>query len=90
MKIQFPSALPFVFSGAKVAVTLAVIGGVIGEFVGSTEGLGNLLMVANSQINSPLAWASLVALSVLGILLFGGVALAERLLMPWVEENRHG
>ena len=90
MKIQFPAALPFVFSGAKVAVTLAVIGGVIGEFVGSTEGLGNLLMVANSQINSPLAWASLVALSVLGILLFGAVALAERLLMPWVKENRHG
>jgi NitT/TauT family transport system permease protein len=90
MKIQFPAALPFVFSGAKVAVTLAVIGGVIGEFVGSTEGLGNLLMVANSQINSPLAWASLVALSVLGILLFGAVALAERILMPWVEENRHG
>jgi len=89
-KIQFPAALPFVFSGAKVAVTLAVIGGVIGEFVGSTEGLGNLLMVANSQINSPLAWASLVALSVLGILLFAGVVLAERIFMPWAEENRHG
>ncbi|MBP1739748.1 MAG: transporter permease [Deltaproteobacteria bacterium] len=89
-KIQFPAALPFVFSGAKVAVTLAVIGGVIGEFVGSTEGLGNLLMVANSQINSPLAWASLVALSVLGILLFAAVVLAERIFMPWAEENRHG
>jgi len=89
-KIQFPAALPFVFSGAKVAVTLAVIGGVIGEFVGSTEGLGNLLMVANSQINSPLAWASLVVLSVLGILLFAAVVLAERIFMPWAEENRHG
>ncbi len=90
MKIQFPSALPFVFSGAKVAVTLAVIGGVIGEFIGSTEGLGNLLMVANSQINSPLAWASLIALSVLGILLFAAVVVAERLCMPWANENRHG
>ena len=90
MKIQFPAALPFVFSGAKVAVTLAVIGGVIGEFIGSTEGLGNLLMVANSQINSPLAWASLVALSVLGILLFAAVVLAERILMPWAQEHRHG
>ena len=90
MKIQFPAALPFVFSGVKVAVTLAVIGVVIEEFVRSTQGLGNLLMVANSQINSPLAWASLVALSVLGILLFGAVALAERILMPWVEQNRHG
>jgi len=89
-KIQFPAALPFVFSGAKVAVTLAVIGGVIGEFVGSTEGLGNLLMVANSQINSPLAWASLVALSVLGILLFAAVVLAERIFMPWAGERGHG
>jgi NitT/TauT family transport system permease protein len=73
-----------------VAVTLAVIGGVIAEFVGSTEGLGNLLMVANSQINSPLAWASLVALSVLGILLFGAVVLAERIFMPWAGERGHG
>jgi NitT/TauT family transport system permease protein len=82
-KVQFPAALPFIFSGAKVAVTLAVIGAVIGEFVGSVSGLGNLLLTANSQMDSPLAWAALVWLSVLGILLFGAVALAERLLMPW-------
>lgn len=82
-KIQLPSALPFIFSGAKIAVTLAVIGAVIGEFIGSTEGLGNLLLVANSQINTPLAWASLAVLSWLGMLLYGGVVLAERLLMPW-------
>ena len=56
-KIRFPAALPFVISGSKVAITLAVIGAVIGEFVGSTEGLGNLLLVANSQINTPLAFA---------------------------------
>src|SRR5581483_3414715 len=63
-KVQFPAALPFVFSGAKVAITLAVIGAVIGEFVGSVNGLGNLLLSANSQLNSPLAWAALVWLSV--------------------------
>jgi len=83
MKVQFPAALPFVFSGAKVAVTLAVIGAVIGEFVGSSAGLGNLLLVANSQLNSPLAWAALIWLSVLGIVLFLMVVVAERLLMPW-------
>ena len=60
LKVQFPSALPFIFSGAKVAVTLAVIGAVIGEFVGSMNGLGNLLLVANSQLDGPLAWAALV------------------------------
>jgi NitT/TauT family transport system permease protein len=82
-KVQFPAALPFVFSGAKVAITLAVIGAVIGEFVGSVNGLGNLLLSANSQLNGPLAWAALLWLSLLGILLFAGVALLERLTMPW-------
>jgi NitT/TauT family transport system permease protein len=82
-KVQFPAALPFIFSGAKVAVTLAVIGAVIGEFVGSVGGLGNLLLTANSQLDSALAWAALVWLSVLGVLLFAAVALAQRLLMPW-------
>jgi NitT/TauT family transport system permease protein len=88
-KVQFPAALPFIFSGAKVAVTLAVIGAVIGEFVGSMSGLGNLLLTANSQLDSALAWAALVWLSILGILLFAAVALAQRLLMPWADSG-HG
>lgn len=88
-KIQFPSALPFVFSGAKVAVTLAVIGAVIGEFVGSVDGLGNLLLSANAQLDGPLAWAALIWLSVLGILLFAAVVVAQRLIMPWAETARH-
>ena len=88
-KVQLPAALPFVFSGAKVAVTLAVIGAVIGEFVGSMNGLGNLLLSANSQLDGPLAWAALVWLSVLGILLFIAVVLAEKLIMPWAEAGHH-
>lgn len=82
-KVQFPAAMPFIISGAKVAVTLAVIGAVIGEFVGSNEGLGNLLLTANSQLDGPLAWAALVWLSILGIALFFLVVVAERILMPW-------
>lgn len=88
-KIQFPAALPFIFSGAKVAVTLAVIGAVIGEFVGSVDGLGNLLLSANSQLNGPLAWAALVWLSVLGIVLFIAVVLAQKLVMPWTDAAQH-
>lgn len=88
-KVQFPSALPFVFAGAKVAITLAVIGAVIGEFVGSANGLGNLLLSANSQLEGPLAWAALVWLSVLGIVLFAVVVFAERLLMPWAQIGQH-
>jgi NitT/TauT family transport system permease protein len=88
-KVQAPAALPFIFSGAKVAVTLAVIGAVIGEFVGSDSGLGNLVLSANAQVNQPLVWAALVFLSVLGMMLYAAVVVAERILMPWVESARH-
>jgi NitT/TauT family transport system permease protein len=89
LKVQMPAALPFIFAGAKVAITLAVIGAVIGEFVGSVTGLGNLVLTANSQLDGPLAWAALIWLSVLGIILFSAVALAERLLMPWEGARQH-
>ena len=81
--------MPSIFSGAKIAVTLAVIGAVIGEFIGSNQGLGNLLLTANSQLNTPLVWASLVVLSVLGMLLYGAVVLAEKVLMPWGADSGH-
>src|SRR6202022_145739 len=76
-KIRFPAALPFVISGSKVAITLAVIGAVIGEFIGSNEGLGNLLLVANSQVNVPLAFAALFGLAALGIGLYAVVVAVE-------------
>ena len=91
-KVQFPSALPFIVTGSKVAVTLAVIGAVIGEFVGSSEGLGFLLLSATSQINSPLAFAALFALAALGIIAYMVVVAAEWLLTPWlppVHERTH-
>lgn len=88
-KVQMPAALPFIFAGSKVAITLAVIGAVIGEFVGSVTGLGNLVLAANAQLDGPLAWAALVWLSALGILLFAAVALVERLMMPWERAAQH-
>jgi NitT/TauT family transport system permease protein len=84
LKVQFPAALPYVITGAKVAITLAVIGAVIGEFVGSSEGLGFLLLSATSQLDTPLAFAALFALSVLGVLVYLMVELAERLMAPWL------
>jgi NitT/TauT family transport system permease protein len=84
LKVQLPAALPFVFTGAKVAITLAVIGAVIGEFVGSSEGLGFLLLSATSQLDSPLAFAALFALSFLGMFVYLLVELAERLAAPWL------
>jgi NitT/TauT family transport system permease protein len=89
-KIRLPAALPFVISGAKVAITLAVIGAVIGEFIGSSEGLGNLLLVANSQVNTALAFAALLGLAMIGIVLYALVAGVEVALKPWFGEMRHG
>jgi NitT/TauT family transport system permease protein len=88
-KIRFPAALPFVISGSKVAITLAVIGAVIGEFIGSNEGLGNLLLVANSQVNIPLAFACLIGLSAIGIGLYAAVAAVELALKPWFGTTAH-
>jgi NitT/TauT family transport system permease protein len=88
-KIRFPAALPFVISGSKVAITLAVIGAVIGEFIGSNEGLGNLLLVANSQVNIPLAFACLIGLSAIGIGLYAAVAAVELALKPWFGTTGH-
>jgi NitT/TauT family transport system permease protein len=83
-KVQFPAALPFVMTGAKVAITLAVIGAVIGEFVGSSEGLGFLLLTATSQLDTPLAFAALFALSILGLLVYLVVEGVEMLIAPWL------
>jgi NitT/TauT family transport system permease protein len=88
-KIRFPAALPFVISGSKVAITLAVIGAVIGEFIGSNDGLGNLLLVANSQIDIPFAFACLIGLAVIGIGLYAAVALVELALRPWFGDTAH-
>jgi NitT/TauT family transport system permease protein len=84
LKVQLPAALPFVVTGAKVAITLAVIGAVIGEFIGSSEGLGFLLLSATSQLDTPLAFAALFALSVLGILVYALVGLGERMMAAWL------
>ena len=82
-KFKIPTALPEVFSGMKIAVTLAIIGAIIGEFVGGNRGLGYLIIVANQELDTALAFASIFLLSLMGILLYGLIELAERLIIPW-------
>jgi NitT/TauT family transport system permease protein len=82
-KVRLPNALPYLFSGLKVASTLAVIGAVIGEFVGGNEGLGYLIIIANTEMRTSMAFVSLFMLSILGFLLYGSVVAAERVFMPW-------
>jgi NitT/TauT family transport system permease protein len=84
VKVRFPMALPFFFSGLKVAITLAVIGAVVGEFIGSDKGLGYVILSATSYWKTELAFASMILLSLIAIVLFGAVCLVERLVCPWL------
>lgn len=80
---RLPSALPFLFSGLKVAAALSVIGAVFGEWVGADAGLGYLVLTFNNQVATAEMFATIVVLALLGIALFGLVRLLERLLLPW-------
>ncbi len=82
-RIQIPTALPALFSGLKIAVTLSVIGAVVGEFAGASAGLGYVIQFASTQLETPLVFAALIEISVLGLLFYYGIELAERLLVPW-------
>ncbi len=88
-KIQFPAALPHIFAGLKVASTLAVVGAVVGEFVAADRGLGYQLIVANGLLDVQLSFAVLVTLSLLGIVLYAIVDVAERAALPWHVSQRH-
>jgi NitT/TauT family transport system permease protein len=83
IKIRFPTAVPFIFSGLKVAVALSVVGAVVGEFVQADKGLGYLIVVSTSFWKTPLAFAAMGILSLMGIVLFALVALVERVVFPW-------
>ena len=87
VKIRFPTAMPHIFVGLKIAITFAVIGAVIGEFVGSENGLGYLILVSTSQSRTPLAFGSLVLLTIMSIVLCYAIALIERIAVPWAPRN---
>lgn len=88
VRFRFPWSLPYVFVGLKVAITLAVIGAVVSEFVGATEGLGYVIVASGQTANTTLAFAAIVLLSVMSIILFYAIALAQRLFVPWSEEQQ--
>jgi ABC-type nitrate/sulfonate/bicarbonate transport system permease component len=87
---QLPAAMPFIFSGLKVAAALSVIGAVFAEWVGSSSGLGNLILTFNNQTATARMFAAVVALSLIGVVLFFAVAGLERLALPWYQERRPG
>ena len=85
--VEAPAALPALLSGAKIAVTVAVIGAVLAEQAGSSNGLGHLILQSIPQFETARSWAAVVVLAAFAIALFGALALAERRLVPWAHRS---
>ncbi len=82
-RVEAPAALPYAFSGAKIAVAVAVIGAVFGEWAGSERGLGHLMLQDNAQLMTARLFASVAVLSLIAIVLFALIGLVERALLRW-------
>lgn len=89
-KIQMPHALPFIFSGMKISITLAIIGVIVSEFVASQEGIGYLIKFAGGLLDTPLMMAAITALSITGLILYWLIAEAERLTVYWQSSSELG
>jgi NitT/TauT family transport system permease protein len=87
IKMRFPYALPQIFVGLKIAIPLAVVGAVIGEFAGSDSGLGFVIVQSGGVGDTPQAFAAVALLAVMGMVLFYALVGIERLLLPWVRET---
>lgn len=87
-KLRLRYAMPQIFTGLKVAISLAVIGSVIAEFVGATQGLGYVIQQSGASADTTLAFAAITLLSIMSIVLFYGLVLLEHLLLPWAQEMR--
>jgi NitT/TauT family transport system permease protein len=83
LKLKLPNALPFIFAGLKTAAVLAVVGAIVGEFLGGGEGLGALIRIAGSQLAIDRVFAYVAILSVIGYLLYAVVAWIERRVVFW-------
>jgi NitT/TauT family transport system permease protein len=87
-KIRFPCALPSLFAGMKVAISFALVGAIVGEFVAGSRGIGFQILVAQGQFDTVRVFVSLLLLGLVGTVLFFMVDYAERLLLPWHVSQR--
>jgi putative hydroxymethylpyrimidine transport system permease protein len=87
-RVEAPAALPSLFTGLRVAATYAPIGAVFGEFAGSQNGLGYLMLQATAQLETSLVFAAIFILTAEAIALFVAVTMLERVCCPWAREGR--
>jgi len=87
-KVRIPKAMPYIFSGLKIAAPLTVIGAVVAEFISGYRGLGYIVLHAQTFVKIPLTFAAILAMLIIGLCLYGAIALVERRLLPWVRRSR--
>jgi NitT/TauT family transport system permease protein len=85
LTIRLPNALPYILSALKITATAVVVGAIVGEFVASQSGLGSVIVTTQTNLNTPVALAALVWISVVGLALYGVVGVAARWLAPWAD-----
>jgi putative hydroxymethylpyrimidine transport system permease protein len=86
-RVEFPSALPSIFSGMRVAATFAAIGAVFGEWSGANAGLGYVMLQATPNLQTPRMFAAILILTLIALTLFAAVSALERLLLPWAPRR---
>lgn len=84
-KVRLQNSMPYLFAGMKIAITMSVVGAIIGEFVGGDIGLGYVIIIANQQMKAAVVFATLVILAIMGIVLFWIVSILEKILVPWAS-----
>ena len=89
-KIRMPNALPHIFSGMKISITLAIIGVIVSEFVASQAGIGYLIKLAGGLLDTPLMMAAITVLSIAGLVLYGLIALVEQRSVFWQSSSDIG
>lgn len=80
-RLQLPTAIPYILSGARVALVLSVVGAVVSEFIGANQGLGALIIVAQGMMDTPLLFSAFTLLTVLGIILYSSIYVIEILFL---------
>ena len=88
LMIRLPNALPYMFAGMKVAISLSLVGAIAGEFVASQDGLGFVILQAQGQFQTSRVFVAILLLGVIGTLLFMLVSALERLICPWHVSQR--
>jgi NitT/TauT family transport system permease protein len=88
VKVRLPNALPNILGGMKIASTFAVVGAIVGEYIGADEGLGRVILIANGNFDTTMVFAAITYLTIIGVVLFLAVEALEHVLIPWHVSRR--